>query len=113
MSIRRAGDQGRFGPELYRVVRLVGIPDECWEDLTPRVEAYDSRERVPEEPFSTSQERALTLDASPLPEQSQRDVLRVREPLYGLVASGAPGATECSVTTTLAAVGCLPSFRAD
>jgi hypothetical protein len=26
---------------------------------------------------------------------------------------GAPGATERPVTTTLAAVGCLPSFRAD
>ncbi len=67
---------------------MIGILDECCEDLTPRVEAHDSREQVPEEPFGVAQERALALDASQLSEQSQRDVLRVRESLERLVASG-------------------------
>jgi len=53
------------------------------------VDAHDSHEQVPEEPFGVAQERALALDASQLPEQSQRDVFRVRDPLERLVASGA------------------------
>ena len=39
--------------------------------------AHDSQEQVPEEPLGVAQERALALDASQLPEQSQRDVFRV------------------------------------
>src|SRR5215204_1324661 len=54
-----------------------------------RVQPHDSREQVREKPLGIAQERALALDASQLPEEGQRDDLRVREPLYGLVASGA------------------------
>lgn len=39
------------------------------------------REQVREEAPSIAQERALTLDASQLLEESERDDLRVREPL--------------------------------
>ena len=90
--MRRVGDQGRFwpeGPELYRVVRVIRILDECCEDITPRVNAHESQEQVPEEPLGVAQERALALDASQLPDQSQRDVFRVRDPLERLLASRA------------------------
>jgi hypothetical protein len=81
--MRRVGDQGRFwpeGPELYRVMRVIRILDWCSEDITPRVDAHDPQEQVPEEPFGVAQERALALDASQLPEQSQRNVFLVRDP---------------------------------
>ena len=68
---------------------MIRILDECCEDLTLTVEAHDSREQVPEEPFGVAQERAIALDTSQLPEHSQRDVFRVREPLERLVESGA------------------------
>jgi hypothetical protein len=90
--MRRVGDQGRFwpeGPETYRVMRVIRILDWCGEDITLRVDAHDPQEQVPEEPFGVAQERALALDASQLPEQSQRNVFLVRDPLESLLASRA------------------------
>ena len=50
------------------------------------MDAHDSQEQVPEEPFGVAQERALALDASQLPEQSQRNVFLVRDPVERLLA---------------------------
>jgi hypothetical protein len=61
-------------------MRVIRILDWCSEDITPRVDAHDSQEQVPAEPFGVAQERALALDASQLPEQSQRNVFLVRDP---------------------------------
>jgi len=52
-----------------------------------RVEAHHAREQVREEPLRIPQERAFALHAPKLLEQGEGDDLRVREALYGLVAS--------------------------
>jgi hypothetical protein len=46
---------------------------------------------VGEEPLGVAQEGALALHAPQLLEEGERDDLRVREPLYGFVASSAAG----------------------
>ena len=51
-----------------------------------RSQLADTGEKVREEPLSVAQEGALALHAPQLLEQREGDDLRVREPLYGLVA---------------------------
>jgi hypothetical protein len=54
------------------------------------VESHDSSwEQLREESLGITQERVLALDAPQLPEEGQRDEPRVRESVYGFVASGA------------------------
>jgi hypothetical protein len=51
------------------------------------VDSYHPRKHLREEPLGIAQKRALTLYASKLLEQGEGEDFRVREPLYGLVAS--------------------------
>jgi hypothetical protein len=51
------------------------------------VDSYHPRKHLREEPLGIAQKRALALYASKLLEQGEGEDFRVREPLYGLVAS--------------------------
>jgi hypothetical protein len=53
-----------------------------------RVQPYHPGEQVGEEPLGVAQERALAFHAPQLLEEGEGDDFRVREALYGLVASG-------------------------
>ena len=55
------------------------------------MEPCHPREQVREEPLGISQEGAFALHAPQLLEQGEGDDLRVRKPLYGLVAVSAAG----------------------
>jgi hypothetical protein len=55
------------------------------------VKPHNSRKQVREEPLGIAQKRALALGAPQLLEERERDDLRVREALYGFVASSAVG----------------------